>query len=167
MGLGTMTLALATFWLGWQTRMSELARRRESQLIDAHPLAVSHLDHDFAGADPWLRVKIENRSNRPVVDVEGTILDPVGTANMSPGAIGVVDEGSHKEMRFELAGFVDMPVADIEILSHGLLGRRIVQRYRWSVVEVRAGADPGSEFRLIHVEVVPTVGKRVVFDPQW
>jgi hypothetical protein len=162
-----MTLALATFWLGWQTRMSERARRRESQLIDAHPLAVSHLDHDFASTPPWLRVKIENRSNRAVVDVEGTILDPAGSGNMSPGSIGVVDEGSYKEMEFELAGFLELPVADVEILSHGLLGQRIVQRYRWSVVEVRAGADPGSEFRLIHVEVIPTDGKSVVYDPQW
>ena len=171
-GGATLALAVATLWLGALTRSSELQRRREAQILDAHPLAVVVESHSPPGIPHrTVTIRATNSSPRPSLDVTGTIhyQDRLGRDGgaMSPAGYGVIDQGGTALFEFGL-GQAGQSTYVIDVESRGMMGQRVTQTYRWLLAGIDAGERAEHESLILtRIAIKPTVGESVVIDHEW
>jgi hypothetical protein len=171
-GGATLALAVATLWLGALTRTSELERRREAQILDAHPLVV--VVEGYSPVDvghPRLVLRAANSSARPCLDVTGTVHyeDRLGrnAGAMSPAGYGVIDQGGSALLDFQLSSAAQSSYV-IDVESRGMMGQRVTQTYRWLFAGLKADErSMHDSLILTRIIVKPTVGEPVVIDHDW
>jgi hypothetical protein len=171
-GGATLALAIATLWLGALTRTSELERRREAQILDAHPLVVVVEEHSAADVGhARVVLRASNSSARPCLDVTGTIhyQDRLGrnAGAMSPAGYGVIYQGGSALLDFQLSSAAQSSYV-IDVESRGMMGQRVTQTYRWLFAGINAGErSMHDSLILTRIIIKPTVGESVVIDHDW
>ena len=171
-GGATLVLAITTLLLAAITRSSELERRREAQILDAHPLVVSVEGYSPVGvASRLVTLRATNSSSRPCLAVAGTIHyeDRLGgnAGAMSPAGHGVIDQGRFALLAFAL-GSTEQSSYVIDVESRGMMGQRVTQTYRWLLASIDAGErSEHDSLILTRVVIKPTVGEPVVINHDW
>ena len=171
-GGATLALAFATLWLGALARTSELERRREAQILDAHPLVVAVERYSPVGvAHPRVVLRATNSSGRPCLDVTGTIhfVDRLGRNGgaMSPAGYGVIDQGGFALLDLQM-GSREQSSYVIDVESRGTMGQRVTQTYRWLFGAIKANErSEHDSLILTRIIINPTVGEAVVIEHDW
>ena len=173
----TLVLAIATVWLGLQakaeiglTRQSEIARRSEVHIVDADPLTAAFADLVLDGLNQpaFLKIQVGNPGDKPSVGITATLRSDQSDVSFSP-AKDLLTPGDaytftypigalfhYKDPNAGIVGGVE-GVTELQIVveSHGLLGQRVLQTFRY--MPERMFNPNERAFYLERLEIAPNV----------